>query len=292
MESLLKTIKKAEKAKVTIGHFNVSTLEQVKAIANVSLKLHCPMIIGVSESERDFIGINQIVALVRSYRADGAELFLNADHTRSIEGVALASKTGFDSIIFDGANLSFSENIRMTKEAVRVAKKYAPFGKKPILEAELGYIGTSSKMLDKIPEGVAVDESHFTTPEEAREFVKKTGIDMLAPAVGNLHGMLKNSPNPKLDIERISKIRASAGVPLVLHGGSGISDEDFKNAISAGISVIHISTELRVLWRKSVEKSFVDFNDEIAPYKLLSPVVAEMEKFVERRANLFRNSCL
>ncbi len=292
MESLLKTIKNAERQKIAIGHFNVSTLEQIKAIANVSVKLNFPIIVGVSESERDFIGVSEIASLVKIYRKNGAKLFLNADHTRSIEGVERVAKAGFDSIIFDGANLSFSENIRMTKEAVRVLKKRAPFGEKPILEAELGYIGTSSKMLDEIPDGVAVHEAHFTTPEEAREFVKKTGIDMLAPAVGNLHGMLKNSPNPKLDIERISKIRASAGVPLVLHGGSGISDDDFKKAISAGVSIIHISTELRVLWRNSIEKSFTNSNQEVAPYKLLSPVVSDMEELILKRVSLFKQTCL
>jgi fructose-bisphosphate aldolase class II len=116
--------------------------------------------------------------------------------------------------------------------------------------------------------------------------VKETGVDLLAPAVGNIHGMLKNAPNPRLDIPRIRAIREAAGIPLVLHGGSGISDEDFVSAIDAGVSVIHISTEIRVAWRRGIENAVHEV-ESIAPYKLMENVVSAVQDVVQKRLKLF-----
>lgn len=129
----------------------------------------------------------------------------------------------------------------------------------------------------------------LTKPEEAGEFVQETGIDLFAPAVGNIHGMAKNlNINfEKLDIERIKAVREAAGVPLVLHGGSGIKDEEFKQAIAAGISVIHINTELRLAYRQGLQKSLSEDPDEIAPYKFLRPARDAMQAVVEKRIALF-----
>lgn len=287
MKSLLKVIQGAEERKIAIGHFNVAALEQLKAVANVAKKLNVPVIVGVSEGEREFIGVKQIVVLAQSYRDEGIEMYLNADHTRSLDKVEEAARAGFDSIIFDGANLPLEENIKKTREAVKIAKKYLTWRKKIIIEGELGYIGTSSQLLDAIPEGVATGVEYFTKPDNATRFVCETGVDMLAPAVGNIHGMLKDAKNPKLDIPRIAEIRKVAGVPLVLHGGSGISDEDFRAAIDAGISIIHISTELRVAWKKGIEEGFREKPDEVAPYKILEKSAANLERIIEDRLSLF-----
>ena len=287
MKPLYKAIKTAEQNKKAIAHFNVSTLEQLKAIAGVAKRTGESVIVGVSEGEREFIGLKQIVALVESYKKEGTCLYLNADHTRSLEGVADTAEAGFDSIIFDGANLSFEENVSKTKEAVKICKKHSLFRHKIILEGELGYIGMSSEILDKIPEGAATKNNGFTSPEDTARFVKETGIDMLAPAVGNIHGILQNGRNPSLDIEQIRKIRKATGVPLVLHGGSGVSDNDFHAAIRDGISVIHISTELRVAWKKGIEESFIEYPGEVAPYKLLKRSVLKTQEIVENRIRLF-----
>ena len=128
----------------------------------------------------------------------------------------------------------------------------------------------------------------MTKPEDAKYFVEKTGIDLLAPSVGNIHGMIKGG-NPKLDIKRIKEIRETCGVPLVLHGGSGIADEDFVNAIKAGISVIHINTEIRVAYKEALEKYLKENPNEVAPYKILQPAVEAIEKVVEARLKLFNN---
>ena len=299
MKNLLQTVKEAEKKRVAVGHFNIANLEALKAISHVAEKLQLPVIVGTSEGERGYIGIHHSVDLVESYNKEhgmrkahanlgGYHLFLNADHTYSLDKVRDAAEVGYDSIVFDGGKLPFEENIKQTKEAVRIAKKASAHRPVEIIvEGELGYIGQSSKVLKELPEGAAIRLEDLPTPEQAEQFVKETGVDMLAPAVGNVHGMLSGAANPNLQINRIKEIRQAAGVPLVLHGGSGVSDEDFIAAIDAGISVIHISTELRVAWRKSFEEALKNNPEEIAPYKLMPEVLKKMEEVIENRLRLF-----
>lgn len=280
-------IKEAEKKKIAIAHFNVATLEQMNAVARIAKKMNRPVVVGVSEGEQEFMGFNRVIALRDAYRREGIEMYVNADHTRSFEKVDEAARAGCDSVIFDAANLPMEENIAQTKIAVNIVRKHSGWFRKIIIEGELGYIGTSSKLLDAIPEGAAVNPESLTSSEDAKRFVKETGVDMLAPAVGNIHGMLKNIPNPKLDIGRIAEIRKAGGVPIVLHGGSGISDADFMAAINAGISLIHISTELRLAWKRGLEESFMENPGEMAPYKLLAKSVSYLEEVIERRMKLF-----
>lgn len=289
MKSLKELIQGVEEKKIAIGHFNIGNLEQLKAIAHVGGKLNVPVIIGVSEGERAYLGVKHVVDFVKSYneqhaKEGGFRLFLNADHTHSVEKIKEAVEAGFDAVLFDGGKFSLEENIKITKEAVRVAKSINP---NVIVEGELGYIGSSSEILSGVPSGAAIRSEDLTTPEDALKFVKETGVDLLAPAVGNIHGMFKDLPNPHIDIGRIKEIRKMAGVPLVLHGGSGIVDEDFTAAINAGISTIHISTELRYIWRKELEEALRENPLEIAPYKVMPEVIKAIEEVVEKRVKLF-----
>ena len=284
MKKLIEVIKDAETGGRAIGHFNISDTEGLWSVFNIARKLDLPVIIGVSEGERDFIGVKQVAALVKSLREEfDYPIYLNADHTYSFERVKEVVDAGFDAVIFDGAELPFEENIKITKQCVDYAKSKNP---DILVEAELGFIGKSSKVLDEIPAGVTTAES-MTKPEEAAEFVKATGIDLFAPAVGNMHGMVRNAPNPHLDIERAKAVRAAAGIPLVLHGGSGISDDDFRAVIGAGISIIHINTELRLAYKKGLMKSLTENPDEVAPYKFMKEAVFEMGAVVEGRLKLF-----
>jgi fructose-bisphosphate aldolase class II len=286
MVTLRQAIAQAESVNVAIGHFNISNVEALWAIFSAARSLGVPVIIGVSEGERAFIGARQAVALVKSLREQyDYPIFINADHTYTFELVQEAVDAGFDSVIFDGAKLSLEDNIEQTKKCVEYARSKNP---EIIVEAELGYIGSSSKLLDDIPEGASAAGT-LTKPEDAARFIEATDIDMLAPAVGNLHGMFKHRANPSLDIGLISAIRQSAARPLVLHGGSGITDEDFTNAIKAGISVVHINTEIRVAYRKALTISLQDNQDEIAPYKYLKPAISAVQQVVENRLRLFNN---
>lgn len=284
MKSLREYLAWAEEKQVAIGHFNVSDSEGFKAVVGGAKELDVPVIIGVSEGERDFIGLDEIVSLVKTARDNGLGVFLNADHTYSAEKAKIAiDNRGVDSVIIDAADKTFEENIKLTKEVVDYARSNQRVGGPEVLvEAELGFIGKSSKVLDHLPEGVGEDTQ--TNPEEAKEFVDKTGIDLLAPSVGNVHGMVK-SGNPRLNIERIKVIREAVQIPLVLHGGSGIADEDFVMAIRAGIRIIHINTELRVAYKEGIEEGLR--SGEIAPYKFLAEGVEEMKKVVIGRLKLF-----
>ena len=292
MKSLIETIKEAESRKVAIGHFNISELSALRAIVAASRELKVPVIIGTSEGEASFIGMKEAAALIRIMREEtGHPIFLNADHMRELDKVKEAAEAGYDSVIFDGAQSPMEENITKTKKAVEEAKAINP---NILVEGEIGYIGVSSKLLDNIPEDVAITKEKMTTPEEAERFVKETGVDLLAPAVGEIHGMMKGAKNPDLDIERIKEIRKRAGVPLVLHGGSGVSDSDFTKAIEAGISVIHINTEIRIAWREGLEEGLAEGKDRIAPYKILSDPEGkfddpeeEIHKVVLKRLKLF-----
>lgn len=286
MKTLREYVKEAEEKKIAIGHFNISNIEGFWAVVNVSKKLNLPVIIGVSEGERDFIGVKQVKALVDTVKSEGMPVFLNADHTYSVERIKEVVDAGFDAVIIDGAEKSLEENLRMTKEAVGYARSKNP---EILVEAEIGFIGSSSKVWEEVPKGTSSSEYKFTEPEEAKEFVKEIGIDLFAPAVGNIHGMAKNlNINfEKLDIERIKQIREATGVPLVLHGGSGITDEEFRQAISAGISIIHINTELRLAYKQGLQKSLSENPDEIAPYKYLRPARDAMQAVVEKRMGLF-----
>ena len=279
----LELIKEAKAKKIAIGHFNISNLETLKGIIEAAKELSVPVIIGVSEGERDFIGIKQVVALVKSYKEEGINVFLNADHTYSFERVKEAVDAGFDSVIFDGAKLSLDENIKITKQCVNYANAKNP---NVLIEAELGYIGSSSKLLDTIPEGASVGEAMLTTVEDAKRFVDESGVDFFAPAVGNIHGMLKFSPDPRLNIERVKEISDAVKIPLVLHGASGNSKEDIQNAILNGVSIVHINTEIRVAYKEALKKTLCE-SDEVAGYKLAESAVIAVKNLVKEKLQFF-----
>lgn len=287
MKTLKQSVLEAREKKVAIGHFNISNLEALWGIFKAAQSLNVPVIIGVSEGERDFVGVKQAVALVKSIREEfDYPIYLNADHTYSFDRVKEAIDAGFDSVIIDGAKLSFEENVKLTKQCVEYAKAS---GREVLVEAELGYIGQSSKVLDEIPEGVMLDESSLTDPVKAKEFVDMTGIDMLAPAIGNFHGMLRGGVDPKLNIERTKEIYETTGIPLTLHGGSGNSEDDFKQAIANGVSIVHINTEIRVAFRDAIKKSLQENPEEVAPYKFLKPGVKAVQEVVEKKLRFFNN---
>ena len=287
MKTLRECVKEAEQKKIAIGHFNISNTEGLWGVFQASKALSVPVIIGVAEGERDFVGVRQSVALVKSIREEfDYPIYLNADHTHSFDRVKEAIDAGFDSVIYDGADLSFEENIKITKQCVDYARSVNP---DILVEGELGFIGVSSKVLDEIPEGVGLDEKSLTDPAKAREFVEKTGVDLLAPAVGNFHGMLRGGVDPKLNIERTKEIFEATKVPLVLHGGSGNSEDDFKQAIANGVSIVHINTEIRVAYKTGLMLGLSENPDEVAPYKFLKPAVMAVKDVVDKKLRLFNN---
>ncbi len=283
-DTLRDVLTRLEKEGAALGHFNVADQVLLKAVVAASAETKLPVFIGASEGEREFFGTRELASLVKAERQESdIPIFLNADHTHSLAKAVEAAKAGFDSVVIDFSALPFEENVARTKEAVQAIKAINPA---IIAEGEIGNIGTGSEIHE-----TAQGDRTLSTPEEAHQFVEATGIDVLAPAVGNMHGMLQSMVQGKtkkhLDIERIAEIRKAAGVFLTLHGGSGTDDEHFRKAISAGISIIHINTELRVAWRESLGKGLARDPNEVVPYKILRPVVDAVKQVVSSRLRLF-----
>jgi fructose-bisphosphate aldolase class II len=275
---------------IAIGHFNVSTIDGVWAVADAARDLNVPVIIGASEGERDYIGVRALAAVVQSIREERNQpIFLNADHTYSFERVKEAIDAGYDAVIFDGAQLSFEDNVALAKKCVEYARAHTlATGHDVLVEGELGFIGTSSKVLDAIPTGAIVGDANMTKPEVAAEFVRATGVDMLAPAVGNIHGVVKGG-DPALNITRVGEIASATGIPLVLHGASGNTATDIVGTIKNGISIVHVNTELRLAYKAGLMKSLAENPDEVSPYKYLKSAKLAMQAVVTEKLKIVNN---
>jgi len=285
MRQLRDLLQEAQQNGVAIGHFNVSDLVLLKAVFAAARELNTPVLAGLSEGEREFVGTRQIAALVRSLREEfDFPIFLNADHTHSLAKGIEAAKASFDSIVFDRSALPFEENVKQTKQAVEALKAIHPA---MLVEGEIGDIGSGSEIHDSAPDL----SKGLSSPEEAKQFVEATGVDILAPAVGNMHGMLrsmvKGETKKRLDVERIAGIKQAARIFLTLHGGSGTEDEDLRKAIGVGINIVHINTELRVAWRRGLENGLAKQPDEVVPYKILPAAVNSVREVVGSRLKLF-----
>jgi fructose-bisphosphate aldolase class II len=285
MYALRKILAQAQETGTAIGHFNVADLVLLKAVFASAHELKVPVLVGASEGEREFMGTAQLAALVKSLREEfDYPIFLNADHTHSLGKAVDAVKAGFDTVVFDLSALPFEQNVRQTREAVETLKSINP---SVLVEGEIGDIGTGSEIHARAPDL----SKGLTTPDDARRFVESTGIDILAPAVGNMHGMLESmvhgDTRKRLDIERIRQIKAAAGAFLTLHGGSGTDDDDLRKAIAAGINIVHINTELRVAWRRGLEDGLAKHPDEVVPYKMLPAVIDAVKEVASSRLKLF-----
>ncbi len=284
MKTLREVLGESRQNEVAVGHFNISDLAGLKAVFESARALHVPVIVGLSEGERDFMGVREAAAVVKVLRQKyDYPIFLNADHTHSLASAEEAARAGFDSIVFDRSELPFAQNISETKRAVEALKAINPV---ILIEGEIGEIGTGSEIHEEAPQGLTL-----TTTEEAREFVAATGIDILAPAVGNTHGlsrsMIRGEAQKHLDIDRIAEIRKATGLFMTLHGASGTNDDDLRRAIQAGITEIHINTEVRLAWRRGLETAFAKERDQVVPYKLLPAAVDAMKQVVSARLLLF-----
>ena len=282
----MKTLKQyhaqAQAEKWAMPHFNFSNLEQLQALVQAAGELNAPLVVGLSEGERDAVGLKQAVYLVQSFKEQGATIFLNADHSHSFETAKQATDAGFDSIHIDLSKQEYEKNKQETKQVVEYVKSK---NSEIEIEGELGYLVTdSSKMYN---EEIEIPEESYTQPEQALEYVKETGVDRFAPAVGNLHGIAKNAP--QLRVELVEKIRAMvpAEIVLVLHGGSGISEDGFRSMIERGFSNIHINTELRVAYSNALRKALTEEPDQATPYKYAQPAKQALVEVAKARMQLF-----
>ncbi|MEK7503097.1 MAG: class II fructose-bisphosphate aldolase [Patescibacteria group bacterium] len=283
-------LKEALRGGWSTGHFNVSELDHMRAIVEVCSEVRAPAIIGTSEGERKHLGLLEAVALRDAFKKEfNIPIFLNADHTKSVSVAKEAIDAGYDSIHIDLSALSFEENMVGTREIVEYAKQHSNIlqNVRMSIEGEVGYLRGESKIQK---EKIKISKDDYTKPEEAREFVERTGVDRLAIAVGNVHGL--SPEEPELDIELIQKIRKAVpeNVALVLHGGSGIPDEQIKESIKAGISNIHINTDLRKAFAEGLRDSIEKNPDEVAMYKLDKEAIEAMKAVIKQKLALFSSA--
>lgn len=274
----------AQQEGFAIGAFNVANLETFKAVIAAATAENSPAIIESSDGETAYVGDDNLVDLVRNAReATGLPIFLNLDHSRTPENVLKAIEAGYDLVHYDGSKDSLERNIKNLIEITKFAH-----AKHILVEGESDYIIEGSEVRSiSAAEGRA--QSQMTEPDKAADFVKTTGIDTLAVSIGNVHG-LYTSPK-QLDLELLERIRARVSCFLSLHGGSGISDDQIRRAISIGkIVKINVSTELRLAFRQGLETELDKHPTEVAIYKLTPPAIAEVEKIVRAKMRLFGSS--
>ncbi len=275
-------LKQARENYYAIGHFNFSTEDVLKAIVTGAKEAGAPCVmVGTSEGEAEFVGLKEAVALVRAVADDiQFPVFLNADHFKSFEKCKAAIDAGYDSVIADGSKLSNPENIDFAKQVVEYAHSINP---SISVEGELGYLKGSSEVQTKVEISVA----DYSKPEEVVDFVSRTGVDRMAVVFGNIHGIVSDEEE-KLVIEHFSKIVSATPDPYyVLHGASGLKDEDIKAAIQARIANVHFNTELRVAYHDKLKEEMTTMPNETTPYKYLGPAAEEVKKLVVAKTKLF-----
>ncbi|MBN2095028.1 MAG: class II fructose-bisphosphate aldolase [Candidatus Aenigmarchaeota archaeon] len=271
---------KARKKGVAVGAFNFSEVSQLKGIIAAGKKTGQPFIVQTSEAESRYLGLDYSYALKTAAEKElGCPLIINQDHGKSFEYIKGAVDAGYEMVHFDGSKLPLDENIKIAKKVVAYAHK-----KGVIVEGEVGYLGGSSKIHK---EALKIRPEDMTHPEEAKGFIEKTGVDLLAIAIGNVHGVCAQMP--KLDIKRLSAIHKElrGRAFLTLHGGSGIPAGQIRKAISEGITKINVNTELRFAWRSAVEKSMKINAGEVAPPIIMPLAVEEVRKAVEAKMAMF-----
>jgi fructose-bisphosphate aldolase class II len=272
-------LNKAQTGGYAVGAFNTNNLEIIQAIVETAQEEQAPVILQASQGAIKYAGLEYIVAMVRIAAQEATvPVALHLDHGTDYLQNIKCLRAGFTSLMFDGSKLPFDENVAMTKKVCEMAHAVDI----PV-EAEIGQIGKAGG--DE--PGVAIEKAKdfYAQPDEAKRFVELTGLDLLAAAVGTIHGC--RTPFAKLDIPRIEKIRALTKVPLVLHGASGCNDEEIKKGIAAGISKINIDTRIRMVFVAKARAVLAAKPDEIDPRKILGPAKEAAKEVIRGRMKVF-----
>lgn len=269
-------LKQAQKGGYAVGAFNANNLEIVQGIVEAANELESPVILQASQGAIKYAGLDYIAAIVKTASEKvKVPVALHLDHGTSFEQAVQCIRAGFSAVMFDGSKHSFEDNISNTVAVVRVAK---PAGVS--VEAELGKIGGTEDDIS-----VSDRDAMMTVPEEAQEFIERTGIDALAVAIGTAHGPYKGEP--RLDFARLQKIRDLVNVPLVLHGASGVPEDAIQKAISIGICKINIDTDLRQAFTAAIKQVLAEKPGEIDPRKLLGPGREALKRVAKQKIQLF-----
>jgi ketose-bisphosphate aldolase len=284
-------LQKARDGGYAIGAFNAGNLETVKAIVQAAVSLKSPVIIESSMGETEYFGAKNLVDVVRNYEEEfEIPILINLDHAKNDSACKVGIDAGYDLVHIDASELEYEENVEVTRRVLEMVEKLKIKNQKLkvkdreiLVEGEIDHIQGSSALHGEEVE-VIQKQGNYTDPDQAADFVKRTGIDTLASFIGNVHGVYINPP--RLDMERLKLIASKVNCFLSLHGGSGIPDDQVREVIAAGIVKVNVNTEMRIAFKASLLKS-LQSSDELAIYKLTPPAIVAMQKVVEEKMRLF-----
>ncbi|TSC92114.1 MAG: fructose-1,6-bisphosphate aldolase Fba [Candidatus Berkelbacteria bacterium Licking1014_96] len=250
-----------------ISHFNVFNLESAMAVISAIEEAKKPAFVAITETTIKYAGLEVIVGIIKQLvKKASTDFILHLDHGKNLEIIKNCLKVGFTSVMIDGSALHLEENIEMTLNVVNMAHK-----KNVAVEAELGHVGRV---------GEIISEGYFTKPSRAEEFVERTNVDSLAVAVGTIHGLVTKM---SIDYKRLDQISKIVKIPLVIHGGTGLKNEEIKKIISYGVAKINIDTALRIAFMRGLRQNITE-ND---PRKALSAAMEEEKTAVKNFIELF-----
>ena len=260
-----------------VGSFNLHCLEMLPAFFKAAKQTNRPLMIQISTGTAQYLGYQLLVDSVRSLSAsENVPTCLHLDHCSDINAIQTAIDAGFSSIMYDGSHLDIDENIARTRIVVEMARP-----RDISVEAELGAIGGSED-----GKAVAEEDICFTTVEDAKRFVEETHVDMLAVSVGTVHGLYTGKA--QIQHQRLQEISAATGTPLVLHGGTGVSDEDMRKAVTEGINKVNVGTEMNVQWVGQCKSTFEKGKVNDSVRKFLIPANDAVTQVLVEKMNLFK----
>lgn len=275
----IEILERAHKEGYAVGAFNTSNLEITQAIVEAAEETRSPVIIQVSEGGLKYAGIEAISAIVRTLAEKATvPIALHLDHGTDFNTIMKCLRNGWTSVMIDASKFPLEENIQRTRKIVEIAHSMGVS-----VEAEIGKIGGTE-------DHITVDEreASMTDPEEALRFAKETGVDYLAIAIGTAHGPYKGEP--KLDFERLKRIKELLNMPLVLHGASGVPEEAIKKAVSLGINKINIDTDVRQAFTARLRRLLEEDKEVYDPRKILGPCKEAMKEVIKQKMILFGSS--
>jgi len=271
----LKTIlEDARENKYAVGSFNMLSLETVRGAIKAAEEMNSPIIIQLAEVHLPAAPIEYMAPIMlEAAKRAKVPVCVHFDHGTSIESVKIALEYGFSSVMFDGASYPFEDNVRITKQVVELAHS-----KGATAEAELGQVGGAE-------DGNTRVEASITNVEEAEQFVKETGVDALAVSIGNLHGEYKQPPTLRFD--RLHELKNVISIPIVLHGGSGISQEDFKRTIKSGICKVNIATALQLSSSNHIKFAFENTVGKLSYFSIMDAIIEGTCESVKEHMRIF-----
>ncbi|MCX7778701.1 MAG: class II fructose-bisphosphate aldolase [Patescibacteria group bacterium] len=279
---LKQILKKAEKENYALGCFATHNLETTLGVALAAKAKSSPIIIGVSARSIRYAGLKPITHLVKTIAQNvvpSIPVVLHLDHGETFHSAVECIQSGFSSIMIDASELPFDENVALTKKVVEYAHRYGV-----LVQGEIGRV---PKTISDIRRFQYHREEFLTDPNEAYQFVKKTKVDTLAVGIGNVHGVWKMEHPIKLDFPRLKEISAKVKIPLVLHGASGLEKREIKKAISLGIRIINIHTEINIAFSTALKEFLKKEKKEIDPRKILSHSIEAVKRLVEKKIEIF-----